>query len=57
MQGFVKGNDDLWDVVESHGLGHVERGHLPPVLLPVPSAVLEVVRTFALGCLAPFCVY
>ena len=56
VQGFVKGNHDFWDVVESHGLGHVDRGHVPPVFLPVPSAVLEVVCAFALGCLAPFCV-
>ena len=56
VQGFVQGNDDVWDVVESHGLGHIDRGRIPPVLLPVPSAVLEIVCAFALGCLAPFCV-
>ena len=54
MQGFVKGNDDFWDVVESHGFGHTDRGSIPPVFLPVPSASFEVVCTFALGCLAPF---
>ena len=52
----MKGNDDLWDLVESHGYCHVDRGRIPPVLLAVPRAVLEVVCAFALGCLAPFCV-
>ena len=56
MQGFVKGNDDFWDLVESHGFGHANRGGIPPVLLPIPSASFEVVCAFALGCLAPSCV-
>ena len=56
MQGFVKSNDDLWDFVESHGFGHTDRGRVPPVLLPIPSASFEVVCTIALGCLPPFCV-
>ena len=43
-------------LVESHGLGHLDRGRIPPVLLPVPSASFEVVCAFALGCLTPFCV-
>ena len=56
MQGFVKGNDDVFDIVVSHGLGHHDRGSVPPALLPVPSAVLEIVCSCALGRLAPFCV-
>ena len=53
MQGFVQGNDDVWDL-ESHGLGHLDRGRVPPVLLPVPIAIFEVVCAFALGRLPPF---
>ena len=56
MQGFVKRNDDVWDLVESHGFGQADRGRIPPVPLPIPSASFEVVCTFALGCLPPFCV-
>ena len=56
VQGCVKSNGDVLDVVESHGCGHLDRGHLPPVLLRVPSAVLEIVCAFALGCLASLCV-
>ena len=56
MQGFVEGNDDVWDRVESHGFGHTDRGRIPPVLLPIPRAVLEIVCALALGCFAPFCV-
>ena len=53
---FVKRNEDARDVVDRHGLGHFFGGREPPVLLPVPSASCEIVCTFALGCLAPFCV-
>ena len=56
MQGFVKRNDDVWDLVETHGFGHTDRGRIPPVLLPVPRASFEVVCTFTLGRLATFCV-
>ena len=55
-QSFVKRNDDVWDVVGNHGLGHTDRSPIPPALLPVPSAVLEIVCSCALGCFAPFCV-
>ena len=56
VQGFVQGNDDVLDVVENHGFGHLHRGHVPPVLLSVPRAVLEVFCASALGHLPPFCV-
>ena len=52
----MKGNGDVLDVMESHGFGHLDGGRGPPVFLPVPRAVLEVVCPFALSCLAPFCV-
>ena len=54
VQGFVKRNVDFWDMVESHGLGHLDRGCVPPVLLPVPRASFEVVCAITLGRLAPF---
>ena len=56
LKCFVKSDRDVSDIVQSHGFGHVDRGRIPPVLLPIPSAVLEVVCAIALGCLAPFCV-
>jgi len=52
---FVEGNDDLVDVVLGHGFGHDDGSYLPKLLLPVPTAGLEVINTWTLGESAPLC--
>ena len=52
-QTLVKFYDDVRDSVSAHGLGHILRGCVPPVLLALPSAVLEVVNILGLGYSAP----